>query len=231
MKNQTKLIGALAVLVSLSALIQARSTPLTASRAYEGCFTVITEKIPNAPCKTCYRRLTDYPGCKQPQLPDSNPCLLYGLLADKSGAKRSVCTSCKQGFAIDYDGPPSKCIQGQIQGCALEFVLRGQHHCQSCLSNQYVDILAGSRRCVSIEKPISNCKWGGVYLRGQSARCAFCADGYAVTEGGKCKKVGPGNGGMEGCALVDSAAKRCLVCDVFDGWGMQPDGSCAQMSS
>ena len=176
-------------------------------------------------CWTCYQRRPEQlsRGCGA-RLPDSDPCAFYD-----SDTKYQVikCDICKPGFKLVFDeinASKRKCVKGTYQHCTNEVQIAGNTDvCLGCDNQMYFSVDANKCITPAAGKPrIKNCLWGGYYNAGDP-RCERCKPGYTLEYLNTCKRDT-----IEGC-LTASVSGRCLSCDVYEGYSMQPDGSCLKV--
>ena len=216
--NQTNLLVFNSALLVISTLSQQTGR----------CFDVSENKH----CFSCYRSKPNglKPGCG-PLLPDSDPCSIYNYNNDKMIAE---CEVCKPGFAVqnDYGNKIPTCIQGSVQGCQFEVSIPGVNLCFACHQPGYYAQRTASLFDIACKplpegvKPIENCQWGGTYNPKQKEfGCYKCKAGYTLSQDHT--MCTPWK--IPGCSF--RSGNSCTTCDAYDGWSMQPDGTCLKSSS
>ena len=194
------------------ALICALWQPATSSGNFEGC-----SYIEKGRCQSCYLRKMDPStgGCG-PVVPESDRCNFYGYNKQKTESK---CFGCKKGFTYDITKPEGQnCIPSTLsQSCISGFVINNRQACAECLRGYVID--GGHNDCTpasQIQFSDPKCLWGGVAgLR--FVTCKRCNFGYAwSTQNFKCVPF------TKGCIVFDGNTRKCLVCDVYDGYYADP---------
>ena len=217
----------------------------SATNNKQGC--LYTTYIPGRKeptCVECYHRKPNNPkgaGCG-PLLPDSDTCAFYFNSPD-APALNDGCTRCKPGYSLDTSA--KQCTTGRIQGCVDEFTVNNYPRplCNGCLNGQYALTYYNNsyaKACVpasEVSAPIENCLWGGIYQRKRFnprdnryipavITCYRCKPGYSLTITSPERCV-PAK--FVGCLQIDRAGNGCAACDVYDGYSMQPEGSCLKV--
>ena len=126
--------------------------------------------------------------------------------------------------------PTSDCLhQGFIQGCRFQIDIQDYQLCISCQDRGfYVHKIAEKPLfCGKLPEgmaPIENCQWGGIYdVKNNRITCFKCKNGYSLSRNlGRCFPWV-----LKGC-LLGASSTYCVECDVYDGWSMQADKTCAK---
>ena len=192
---------------------------------YAGC---VTSKFGNG-CTQCYRRKVKADGTCGPLLPESDPCQLYDYNANNNS---SECVACKPGYAaftdVNNQNAPD-CVKGTIPDCINEYVVKtgasSDTSCQACSGHDVYSITSLrfiNYDCKKVSDPLPNCLVGGLAIPNDGKSCYRCQPGYAVNLiTGHCEPAA-----LEGCWIQDG---RCLSCDPFAGWSMDPQLSCIKV--
>ena len=157
-------------------------------------------------------------------------CLIYGLKSP-FGPPNS-CIQCQEGFKLVFSKTRSRaprCLPSSLPHCVNEIQEDDNTpQCYLCSKGYYLVAssfqgLQGSFGCVSqnqVQNPASNCLWGSFSFK-TTTLCARCT--ASLTLGPTSKKCFKSN--LDGC-WSQTKDDKCKFCDGFNGFSMQPDGSC-----
>ena len=190
-------------------------------------------------CELCYRSKPDANGGCGPLLSSSGKCLFYPSIP---GYGVKGCDRCRPGYALKtaYE----TCVTTTtIPGCVQEFFNRfNKPSFLGCL-NGYAELegfIGVTKKCIPASQvpiAIKNCLWGGTYrsasydpLRNMKipavASCYRCKPGYSLFAS-SIESYKPAT--IRGCLEMRRDGKRCVTCDVYDGYSMQPDFTCLKV--
>ena len=176
-------------------------------------------------CRECFQRDVVPGGCsdqKETSIPNCN------LLVKQTNGPGQECAACAEGFAdkITVNGTKitSTCVQGKIKNCLIEGILPGRNGTEKrvCVACNSADLYSNGDECVSVEKPVPQCFWGGAIKNGK-ARCVRCINDFAVDAAtGKCL-----DSPQPGC-WISQFANTCIACNPFRGFSMDKAGICVK---
>ena len=162
-------------------------------------------------CAACYERKPVQGGCG-PQLPPSDPCLVYADIADTI-----ICTVCKPGYGVKNDGT---CVPVPIFNCVN--AIAQSNTCVACGNGQYPS--KDRKSCIPAPQgqAVPNCLQGTRLF--DTLGCQLCVPGFVVNE--PSTKCYAQIAETVGCLELTKDLKSCLVCDVFAGYSMQKNFKC-----
>ena len=138
---------------------------------------------------------------------------------------------CKVSFALNEvpnkNSPnPANCIKQTIKRCVFEEVVpKIGHFCAAC--GEFFYVQRDLKSCTAkTPVKISGCLWGGVIsgIPGARPSCFRCYTGLALNF----RRDNCIQSPLKGCYWYNEQANRCQACDAFNGYSMQPDGSCQE---
>ena len=172
-------------------------------------------------CNFCYQSLQMGPqGCLG-QLPDSFNCLMTNYA--------NSCHRCKPGYGLVYTPfyghtcqPTNLDNNCQIAFGSPKFDF---YTCDTCKDGYYVD--STNRGCVKAEDvqvKVENCLWGGFLVNGVRL-CRRCQSGY-VLNANRTACLGQERDVNDKCLIYDFVKKKCISCDVYNGFSAQLNFTC-----
>ena len=196
----------------LLAFLLAVSSHCQSQNIVKGCFQ--WNSFTNS-CALCYRRKYAAIGGCGSLLPSNDTCLIH---KEPAGSNATICALCASGYALNTTS--GGCKQASIFDCLNTQYDGKTVKCLVCAGGQYPT--SDGSLCAppeSSSRVIRNCQWGG-----PNNTCYKCAPGYVLTRNSQ------GCHGQfsstRGCLQLNSNGSTCFVCDAFNGYSMQKDGTC-----
>ena len=195
----------------LITFLLAASISCQTKKTIKGCFQ--WNSFTNS-CSLCYRRQFATLGGCGPLLPSTDPCLIH---REPAGSKTTICGLCRQGYALTSTGACKvseifNCINAQVAGSATK--------CLACGGNEYP--ATQSTTCApNTSTAVSGCLWGG-----PNNTCYKCSPGYVLTRDSLNCSQYSSSSTLIGCQQLNADGSTCFVCDAFNGYSMQKDGTC-----
>ena len=162
-------------------------------------------------CSVCYRRSFNGDRCG-PLLPSTDPCLIPEEQIDRA----PLCRLCKPGYGLTKE---QACAPLNIFGCVRGLITEQGQKCLACAGGQYPNDEGTECIVASPSNSISDCLWGGA-----NGTCYKCFPGYVLSFNGKfCFSQ---SSSQKGCYQLARGGSDCYVCNAWNGYSMQKDGTC-----
>ena len=196
--------------ILLIVILAASISCQTPSTTIKGCFQWNT--FTNS-CSLCYQRAIQGSKCG-PLLPSNSLCLIH---KEQVGSPVN-CDLCRPGYSLTEDG---QCKVINIFGCVRGVIRAGKSLCLACGGGLFP--AKDQSGCAPIPSTnisyVANCVWGA-----SNGTCYKCAPGFVV--GSNATFCTSETTTTKGCYQLNRDNQTCFVCDAFDGYSMQKDGSC-----
>ena len=192
----------------LIALILSASINCQTKKVIKGCFQ--WNSFTNT-CALCFRRqFTTFGGCGA-LLPSTDTCLIH---REPAGSKTTICGLCRPGYALTATG---SCQQINIFNCINAQIVGKTAKCLACGGGES-PTNDGTACAPDSNNHVPACLWDS-----PNTHCYKCIPGYVLARNSQgCYAV---TSGTIGCQQLNSDGS-CFVCDAFNGYSMQKDGTC-----
>ena len=196
----------------LISLLLAASINCQVTTTIKGCFQ--WNSFTNS-CALCFRRQLTTTGICGPLLSSTDPCWIH---REPYGSSKTICGFCAPGYALN--SATGACDRVNIFNCLNAQYDGKTAKCLVCGGGQYpTEDGTACAPAKSSSTKVGACDWGTT-----GAKCYKCDPGYVIS------RDNTGCYGTTtttiGCQQLNADDQTCFVCDAFNGYSMQKDGTC-----